>query len=294
LSDRLDDPKARVTCTDCHIGDERHWEDDPEEYAMTNPANTDASTEAHLCSACHVNAHQQNILEKNVHAANDVNCSSCHSVHASKNSSLLRKSEPTLCLDCHASVEGQFALPYRHPVNDEIVRCTECHMTLDQTSTELSRNGSNVCYECHAQYEGPFPYEHQATVDYSAEEGGCLSCHHAHGSYLPKLLKQPYEPPHFQLCSQCHTVPLHNMNSFHGTQWAGVPCGDCHNDIHGSLRGRARWTARSSSVASSWKKKVTCRRSRRRTTFTTGSRSRRFASTERSTRATPSRSTCAR
>jgi DmsE family decaheme c-type cytochrome len=238
LSDELDGPNARVTCTDCHVGDKRHWEDDPEEYAMANPAEADASATSHLCSACHLNAHQQNILEKNVHAANDVNCSGCHSVHGSAHMSLLKDEEPTLCLGCHASVEGQFARPYRHPVNDEIIKCSECHMTLDVTGTELSINGSNACYECHAQFEGPFPYEHQATVDYSTEEGACITCHDPHGSYLPKMLKQPYEYPHFQLCTQCHSVPLHNQSSFHGNTWAGVPCNDCHTDVHGSYVSR--------------------------------------------------------
>lgn len=234
LGDELDGPDALIACTDCHMGDARHWEDDPEEYAMTNPADTDAPAMAHLCSACHLNDHQQNMLEKNVHATNDVNCSGCHSVHGSEHASLLRADEPTLCLECHASVEAQFVRPYRHPVNDEIVKCSECHMTLDATGTELSHNGTNVCYACHAQFEGPFPYEHQATVDYSTEEGGCIACHDPHGSYLPRMLKQPYEPPHYQLCTQCHSVPLHNQNSFHGTTWAGVPCNDCHTDTHGS------------------------------------------------------------
>ena len=33
--------------------------------------------------------------------------------------------------------------------------------------------------------EGPFPYEHQATLDYSTEEGGCMNCHSPHGSAQP-------------------------------------------------------------------------------------------------------------
>jgi DmsE family decaheme c-type cytochrome len=178
------------------------------------------------------------MLEKNVHTANDVSCSGCHSVHASKHVSLLKTAESQLCMDCHARVEGQFARPYHHPVQEGIVRCSECHLTLDQTSRALSNNGTNVCLNCHGEFAGPFPHEHQATLDHSTEEGGCLTCHDPHGSSLPRMVKQPYAPPHYQLCTQCHSVPRHFSNSFHGTTWAGLACNDCHTDIHGSYDNR--------------------------------------------------------
>ena len=237
-SDVHDGPEARIACTDCHSGDHRHWEGEPETYPMTNPSKVSAIAEARLCSACHQNTHQQNMTEKNVHTTNDVSCSACHSVHQSKQASLLKKAEVSLCLGCHTSVQGQFAKPYRHPVNDGVVKCSECHQTLNETRRELSLNGTNVCVKCHAEFGGPFPHEHQATVDYSTEEGGCISCHEPHGSYLPRMLKQPYEAPHFQLCTQCHSVPGHNSNPMHGTTWAGKPCSDCHTDIHGSYSNR--------------------------------------------------------
>jgi DmsE family decaheme c-type cytochrome len=230
--------EPRVACTDCHVGDARHYEDDPEEYPMGNPGTADPHSQALLCSACHQNSHQQNMLEDNIHAENDINCSGCHKVHGSTQQGLLKTAEVDLCLSCHAGVEGQFAQPFRHPVNDGIVKCSECHLTLDRTARELSLNGTNACFECHAEFRGPFPYEHQATVDYSVEEGGCLNCHNPHGSSQPRMLNQPYDSPHFQLCSQCHAVPLHNNNSFHGTQWAGIACSECHTDIHGSYVSR--------------------------------------------------------
>jgi DmsE family decaheme c-type cytochrome len=201
---------------------------------MLNPSKVDAKAEARLCASCHQNAHQQNMLARNVHTANDVGCSGCHGVHKSTHPALLKKAESGLCFECHRDVEGQFARAYRHPVNDGIVRCSECHMTLDETRRSLSENGTNVCMRCHAELQGPFPFEHQATLDHSTEEGGCLSCHDPHGSNLPRMLKQPYEAPNFQLCSQCHSVPGHNSNAMHGTQWSGKACSDCHTDIHGS------------------------------------------------------------
>lgn len=230
---------AKIACTDCHRGEKGHWEEDPEEYPMPHLADVDANSVGMLCATCHMNSHQQNMLEDNIHTMSGVSCVDCHNVHDNRHVSLLEKDQPELCFGCHETIEGTFAQPFRHPVNDHIVKCTDCHLTIDRMATELSYNGINdACYECHAQYEGPFPYEHQATMDFSTEEGGCLSCHNPHGSYNPRMLKQPYDPPHYQLCSQCHAVPLHNNNSFHGTQWAGVPCNDCHTDIHGSYTSR--------------------------------------------------------
>ena len=65
-----------------------------------------------------------------------------------------------------------------------------------------------------------------------------MTCHEPHGSSLPRMVKQPYAPPHQQLCTQCHSVPRHFSNSMHGTSFSGVPCNDCHTDIHGSYDNR--------------------------------------------------------
>lgn len=249
LIEDVEKPDA-VACTDCHAGDARHYDDDPEEYPMTNPARLGAWNQAQVCGQCHLNSHQQNMVERNAHVMNEVNCSSCHQIHgvheadetygagearATHLTGLLKKNEVDLCLDCHTNVRGEFARPTHHPVMEGIVRCSQCHLTYDRTRSPLSFIGTNeACFTCHNEFQMPFPYEHQATVDFSVEEGACLNCHEPHGSNLPRMLKQPYEGPNYQLCSQCHSVPKHNFNSFHGSQWAGVPCNDCHVDIHGS------------------------------------------------------------
>ncbi len=235
LESEVNDSEATIACTDCHLGDANHYDDDPEDYPMSNPAKTDVAMTSGVCSTCHVNSHQQNMGERNSHAENGVNCVGCHQVHGSTAAGLLQQEEPELCYQCHTEVRGEFHQPYRHPVSDGIVRCSECHMSLDQNKRVLSHARIDiVCFTCHEEFQGPFPYEHQAAIGYSTEEGGCLTCHDAHGSSFPRMTKQPYEAPDFQLCSQCHIVPLHNFNSRHGDQWAGVPCNDCHVDIHGS------------------------------------------------------------
>lgn len=250
--------KQAIACTDCHPGPEGHWDDDPEEYGMTNPAKLDAWGQAQLCGQCHTNSHQQNMMERNVHLNNDVGCIDCHALHIPDGAAapygggqnlethytgLLKTNETDLCLSCHINVRGQFAKPTHHPVDEGAVRCSDCHMSIENRQTLLTFEGTNAsCFNCHNEFQMPFPFPHQATVDWSVQEGACLSCHEAHGANLPRLLKQPYEGPHFQLCSQCHSVPRHNNNTQHGSTFAGVPCNDCHVDIHGSYTSRYFFT----------------------------------------------------
>lgn len=130
--------EPRVTCTDCHVGDSRHYEEDPEEYPMGNPAKVDPAQAAFVCSTCHQNSHQQNMREDNIHAVNDINCSGCHQIHGSKQQGLLKSAQVDLCTSCHAAVKGEFSQPFRHPVNDGIIKCSECHLSLDLTARELS------------------------------------------------------------------------------------------------------------------------------------------------------------
>lgn len=235
----VDVTEARVACTDCHHGDANHYEDDPEEYPMTNPASVDAVTAAGICSACHENSHQQNMQERNPHAGNGVGCTDCHQVHGVNRAGLLKDREVELCYSCHTDVRGEFAQPYRHPVWDEIVKCSDCHMFTAESKSVLSiQRTDRACFQCHNYFAGPYPFEHQATIGFSTQEGGCMACHRPHGSNVPRMLNQPYEAPDFSLCSQCHSVPGHNYNYRHGDEWAGVPCNDCHVDIHGSYVNR--------------------------------------------------------
>jgi DmsE family decaheme c-type cytochrome len=230
---------GRIACSDCHKPDQRHWENDPQQFPMGDPAKATAPEVAAICSGCHVNAHQQSMMTGNAHEANSVGCTACHRVHGEWRPGLLQKPEPELCLGCHGEVRGQFAKPFRHPVADAVVECSSCHMGPADNRPTLTWSGtSQACYGCHDRFRGPFPFEHPATLDFSTEEGGCLACHDPHGSYEPRMLKQSYQAPNFSLCTQCHFVPKHNFNQEHGDRFAGVACNECHVDIHGSYDNR--------------------------------------------------------
>lgn len=231
---------TRISCTSCHTGDAAHWEDDPEDNPMTNPARLDVAAAATVCAGCHENPHQVNQAGLGPHARAGVSCTECHQVHGARLGGGLKDEQTALCFGCHGAQRGEFARAYSHPVRDGgFMSCTDCHLSGDDDLAPSSRLRSNeACLDCHREFRGPFPHDHQAAVDYTTEEGGCVACHEPHGSHLPRLLKQPYEAPHFQLCSQCHVVPLHQYNSQHGSDWAGVACNECHVDIHGSYESR--------------------------------------------------------
>ncbi len=229
-----------VACVDCHAGPAlvMHIED-PDTYKPVKPSALPADSLTAVCTACHENAHQLNVYERDPHRDADMSCSGCHQVHGNQHASLLKSEENTLCLDCHASARAGFAMPTHHPVEEGVIACRDCHIEVAQSVKQHTPGGpGETCVKCHGSFQGPFPYEHEPAVNYSVNDGGCLNCHNPHGSAFPSLLTQSYESPHFSLCSQCHSVPLHQNSVQHGTQWSGVPCGDCHVDVHGSYVNR--------------------------------------------------------
>jgi DmsE family decaheme c-type cytochrome len=240
LSGTAHDPAAVASCLGCHAGPatDRHLED-PDASPAVNPGTLRADSLTAVCAACHAHPHALNLYERDPHAEADLSCLACHRVHGNEHTGLLRDPEPDLCLECHSSVRGDFALVSRHPVDEGVVACSDCHLSAAQSAKQRVATGpGGTCVSCHAVFAGPFPFEHQAAVDYSTEEGGCLNCHAAHGSTQPRLLRQPYEAPHYDLCTQCHVVPGHVNNANHGTLFAGVACNECHVDVHGSYESR--------------------------------------------------------
>jgi DmsE family decaheme c-type cytochrome len=219
---------SRQFCQDCHVDPARHLEEPGPETA-SRVTDMSPATVLAVCGTCHSSQHVLEFEEGNLHFESGLTCTSCHKMHFSRQSRLLKKSSVKLCLECHSSISELFHLPSHHPVKEGNLRCVDCHHVLDTFDRPFSLETSRaVCVSCHTEYEGPFPYEHEALNDYALEEHGCLSCHEAHGSVNRKLLKQPGEG----LCMQCHIVPGHF--TAHGGIWADRRCQECHADIHGS------------------------------------------------------------
>jgi DmsE family decaheme c-type cytochrome len=228
-----------VPCLNCHAGPATELHVDDPDVLPVNPVRLTPDSTTSLCTTCHADAHALNLFERDPHRDAGLACTACHQVHDNPRLGLLIKDETTMCFSCHQSQKSDFAMPTHHPVIEGVVRCSDCHLSVAQSAKQHVPSGpSETCTLCHAVFQGPYPFEHQAAVDYSTEEGGCLNCHAPHGSPNPRLLKQPYQGPDFALCTQCHVVPKHEFNINHGSQWAGMPCADCHVDVHGSYDNR--------------------------------------------------------
>jgi predicted CXXCH cytochrome family protein len=210
------------------------------------------------CLECHQTSSRQSQFDHSTHSTHGVSCNDCHSAHLTKAaekpnssrlqsaqakffsvpalpeenrwlaSSLLKKSQPELCYECHGDVRGQFALPTHHRVPEGAMKCTDCHTPHGtQNRHELTQAGWETCTQCHAEKRGPYVFEHAAV-----KVEGCVACHTPHGSVNRQLLVRREER---MLCLQCHSAPggvnvPHSRMSF---QTEGT-CTRCHSVIHGS------------------------------------------------------------
>ncbi len=260
--------KAPAGCEMCHGGGKAHADaekaaqgDDAKTAAATklifafggNPKQNSAR-----CLECHQTSSQQSQFDHSTHATRGVGCNDCHSAHLTQAaekpnsvrlqsaqakffsvpalpeenrwlaSSLLKKSQPELCYECHGDVRGQFALPTHHRVPEGAMKCTDCHTPHGtQNRHELNQAGWETCTQCHAEKRGPYVFEHAAV-----KVEGCTACHTPHGSVNRQLLARREER---MLCLQCHSAPAgvnvpHSRMSF---QTEGT-CTRCHSVIHGS------------------------------------------------------------
>ena len=222
-----------VTCENCHGAGSEHVAGGGDVTKIFNPAKHSTKEVDEKCQSCHTNAHPN--FERSPHSKAGVGCISCHSVHGSKEETLLKASQPTLCYQCHADQKAQFNMPIHHRVNEGLVKCTDCH---DVHGTFLANNlrstedQNQICTKCHTDKRGPFVFEHAPV---RAE--GCVTCHTPHGSQNPRLLNMPSIAT---LCNQCHS-PL-SAGGVHGLDAGSsseTPCVTCHTMIHGSNTSQA-------------------------------------------------------
>ncbi len=188
------------------------------------------------CLECHEYGEEHSNFARSVHNTNDVNCIQCHSVHKAKEAQfLLVQKQPQLCLSCHLDIKPEFNKPFHHRVNENLVKCTDCHNQHGGFLTKQLRSTAaqdQVCFKCHVEKAGPFVYEH-----HGVRSEGCVSCHTPHGSSNPRLLKRSQIN---LLCLECHTPSAGPVEgapgapSFHNQSQKYQACTMCHAQIHGS------------------------------------------------------------
>lgn len=195
------------------------------------------------CLSCHGLKAEHANFERSAHATNGVSCISCHSPHFAKEQRrLLVEKQPQLCYTCHTEQKADFSKPFRHRVNEGLLKCTECHNVHGSPmprSVRAAEEQDTVCYKCHRNLQGPWVFEHAPM-----KTQGCTSCHQPHGSVNPRLLTVSSVNI---LCLQCHTPTATPNTRARDSIAPGTPAGPvhdqsakfqactiCHVFIHGS------------------------------------------------------------
>jgi DmsE family decaheme c-type cytochrome len=235
-------------CESCHGPGQAHVEARGGKASIVAFSELGPQATLDACLRCHGQTLSRANIRRSVHTQEDVVCSTCHSIHKSPAPKfLLAKTQTELCYGCHSSVRSQFAMPFKHRVNEGVVQCTDCHnphgsfapttrMASRPRMVEQADANEEPCMKCHRDKRGPFVYEHAAV-----RVEGCKSCHDPHGSTNARLLKHPVV---FTICLECHnnapgfgrrntTIPrpdaLHNLADPRYQN-----CTTCHPRIHGS------------------------------------------------------------
>lgn len=244
-------------CESCHGPGRAHVEEAGNPLKINSFRNQTPKEISETCLACHAGSEEHSNFRRGEHWRNDVGCADCHSSHdplvnstearsitfvkdASRQKpgtatlTMLRASEPQLCLKCHTEMKAQFSLPFHHKVLEGTMKCSDCHNPhggFETKQTRLAVGADAGCVKCHTTHQGPFVFEH-APVKIE----GCATCHTPHGASNPKLLKRNQVR---QLCLECHsnigTSVAPNTPNFHNQATVRFQnCTTCHSMIHGS------------------------------------------------------------
>lgn len=225
------DADVGLQCVSCHSGAKTHV-DDPSEDNITNPSKLVGLAARQACLGCHQPHSDLDAFGFNPHNEQQVNCASCHKIHAN-NPDLLLSEDAGFCVRCHIEVESSFARQSQHPMKQGNITCLNCHRFARRGDHNVRTDQLRVCQDCHPEQAGPFPYEHEAANAHMVEGGGCMECHDPHGSENDHLLKQSGEG----LCLQCHITPPGHLNlpALHGSVRDIDNCVACHSETHGSF-----------------------------------------------------------
>jgi DmsE family decaheme c-type cytochrome len=167
-----------VTCTSCH--------------SVHKPASEKgflkASTQTAQCATCH--ADKANKLDRSGHMPvreGKMDCTSCHNVHGSKNTRLLRAgfNVNEACTSCHAEKRGPFLWEHA-PVRESCVTCHDPHGSSNERM--LVAKAPFLCQRCHNHTRHPATIYDAVQLRTSNRVFGrsCATCHtQVHGSNHP-------------------------------------------------------------------------------------------------------------
>ena len=231
------------TCTSCHGDSESHLvklegEKRPKtDRAFGKNSTTPIVARNQACLTCHQGGKRIH-WQGSVHQNRELACTTCHQIHTDRDTVRERIAQPEVCFTCHKEQRVQIIRPYRHPVLEGKVVCSDCHNPHGSVAPALMVRNSitETCYTCHMEKRGPFVRNHPPVQE------NCAYCHNPHGTTIPNLLK--VRPPY--LCQECHEPTSHRggIPNISGAQIsrsnnsAGIilarGCLNCHTNIHGT------------------------------------------------------------
>ncbi len=218
-------------CESCHGPGAAHVEGGGDKSKIFTFKEASAEEATKRCMECHASNGEHMTFRRSAHARAGVGCTSCHDVHRAKEKQfLLTEKQPGLCFSCHGENKAEFNKPFRHRVNEGLVRCSDCHNVHGSGEKQLRNAAAQdaVCFQCHSDKKGPFVFEHEPV-----KSDGCSICHSPHGSNNPRLLNTSQVNA---LCLQCHTFSggLAGAAGPHPQNTKSQACTLCHTQIHGS------------------------------------------------------------
>jgi DmsE family decaheme c-type cytochrome len=251
------------TCVSCHGSGEKHMEDPTAAkppHLFRGDKALPPNEASDVCLTCHVKSRPLMLWQGSAHPQSGIACTNCHKVHVEKDKVFSKTEQPTVCYTCHKDQRIQVSRPWRHPIQEGKMTCTDCHAVHGSAGPKLTKRDSinTTCYQCHAEKRGPYVQNHEPVQE------NCASCHNPHGSNIAAMLnaRDPI------LCNQCHTPHTAGGVGAVGGQpgvfpppagsqtvpavtplsggintvniWQGRSCLNCHTQIHGTNNPSAR------------------------------------------------------
>ncbi len=195
------------------------------------------------------------------HAALDMGCTTCHTIHKSGDTSNiefadhLTKAPPALCLDCHDASDPSLQKAH-HGQPFATANCVQCHDPHQSKSPHLLQSNlhfpfeNQMCDTCHQPakdgkvvltepdtrklcgtcHADEVKQIDTAKVQHPGAQGECTTCHNPHAGTNQYFL----QPDPVNACTQCHTDQAADGKKAYPHQPAfGQGCATCH-DAHGN------------------------------------------------------------